>query len=367
INPEYSYQHADGPYPFGVDPIWNIAENKLNFLNSMKMKLSVIAGIAQMTFGVILSFFNYRFFKSKIDIYTVFIPQMLFMTCIFIYLCLQIVLKWIFFWVKSEVIFGQLYPGSHCAPSLLIGLINMFMFKDRPAGFVQFDKPINASANEYEELDACYLSQWYPGQSMIEAILVIIAVLCIPIMLFGKPVHFIMEQKKKKKAMGSNISVRANVASDDSEIIINGGNKKEEAEHAAGGGGGHGHDEAFGDVMVHQAIHTIEYVLGCVSHTASYLRLWALSLAHAQLSEVLWHMVLVNSFILDGVAGYIALYVIFFAFGVLTFSILVLMEGLSAFLHALRLHWVEFQSKFYLGLGYAFVPYSFKQALQETN
>ncbi|KIH57616.1 hypothetical protein ANCDUO_12190 [Ancylostoma duodenale] len=78
-------------------------------------------------------------------------------------------------------------------------------------------------------------------------------------------------------------------------------------------------------------------------------------------------MVLVNSFILDGVAGYIALYVIFFAFGVLTFSILVLMEGLSAFLHALRLHWVEFQSKFYLGLGYAFVPYSFKQALQETN
>lgn len=59
----------------------------------------------------------------------------------------------------------------------------------------------------------------------------------------------------------------------------------------------------------------------------------------SELSEVLWHMVLVNSFILDGIAGYIALYVIFFIFGVLTFSILVLMEGLSAFLHALRLHW----------------------------
>uniref|UniRef100_A0A7I4YMX2 V-type proton ATPase subunit a n=1 Tax=Haemonchus contortus TaxID=6289 RepID=A0A7I4YMX2_HAECO len=365
MDPGYSYQHADGPYPYGVDPIWNVAENKLNFLNSMKMKLSVIAGIAQMTFGVVLSFYNYRFFKSKIDIYTVFIPQMLFMTCIFIYLCLQIVIKWIFFWVKPEIIFGQLYPGSHCAPSLLIGLISMFMFKDRPAGFVQLDKIVGEKNGQvqYVEQDQCYLTQWYPGQSGVEAVLVIIAVLCVPVMLFGKPIYFIMEQRKKKKAMGSNISVRANVVSDDSEIIINGNHKKDEPEAASA----HGHDEAFGDVMVHQAIHTIEYVLGCVSHTASYLRLWALSLAHAQLSEVLWHMVLSNAFILSGIAGYIAIYVIFFFFGVLTFSILVLMEGLSAFLHALRLHWVEFQSKFYQGLGYAFVPYSFKTALEAAE
>lgn len=99
-------------------------------------------------------------------------------------------------------------------------------------------------------------------------------------------------------------------------------------------------EEPFSDVMVYQAIHTIEYILSTVSHTASYLRLWALSLAHGQLSEVLWQKVLTLALTLDGeYYPSVAIFIAFALWAFFTIAILVLMEGLSAFLHTLRLHW----------------------------
>lgn len=109
------------------------------------------------------------------------------------------------------------------------------------------------------------------------------------------------------------------------------------------------------EIFVIQAVHTIEYVLGCVSNTASYLRLWALSLAHAQLSQVIWKLIIastVRANVFMRVAAWIAWFF-------LTVNLLVLLEGVSAFLHTLRLHWVEFNGKFFHGEGYRFQGFEF--------
>lgn len=219
----------------------------------------------------------------------------------------------------------------------------------------------------------------YAGQGFVQTVLLLVALVCVPWMLCMKP--YILWKKHQKIAAQGYAQIGANGGFHDDETDLNDGangftagrlsgdepatdNAHEEMnqEHvrslltAVPVSSGtttdliwsyQGEEFEFGEIAIHQVIHTIEFCLGCISNTASYLRLWALSLAHAQLSEVLWSMTIKNAFYFEGALGVVFLTIMFAAWFSLSIAILIVMEGLSAFLHALRLHWVSQASPHY--------------------
>jgi V-type H+-transporting ATPase subunit a len=278
------------------------------------MKMSILLGVAQMNLGIFLSYFNAKFFRNSINVWYQFVPQLIFLNSLFGYLSLLIIIKWI--------------TGSKS--DLYHVMIYMFL----------------SPTDELGE------NQLFPGQKMVQLVLLLLAFVSVPWMLLPKP--FLLKRQYDQRHQDHHYTALENT------------DESVEIEQVGHGNNSHDHEEEFefGEVFVHQLIHTIEFVLGAVSNTASYLRLWALSLAHSELSTVFYEKVLLLAW---GFNNVIILIVGILVFVFATIGVLLVMETLSAFLHAMRLHWVEFQNKFYEGDGYKFAPFSFALISEEEE
>jgi len=314
----------DCVYPFGMDPKWYVASNELTFFNSLKMKTSVILGVAQMLAGIVLRGMNAAYFNNYTDFIFEFVPQLVFMSLLFGYMNVMIFIKWGTDWSAD--------PSK--APSIINLLMNIFLKK----GSVD-NKPVFGTTIEQESINFYFL---------------IICLICIPLILIPKPI--LVFRKKLSENVDKLRRSRELQHRDSQDKMVILGDEEHKAHHDA-------HSESIADLFVHQSIETIEFVLGSISNTASYLRLWALSLAHAQLAKVFFEKSLLG-FIQEG--NLVLVIVGFFVFSNITFAVLMCMDLMECFLHTLRLHWVEFQNKFYKADGVKFNPYSFKN-LVETD
>ncbi|KAH3743005.1 vacuolar proton ATPase [Pelomyxa schiedti] len=314
------WQKEDRVYEFGIDCTWKGADNELYFYNSFKMKLSIVFGVVQMTVGIFLNALNFIHFRKWLSFFFEFIPQLFFMTLIFGYLVILIFLKWSIP-LKQE-------------PYLINVIIDIFLkCPDYPEEDIMFD-----------------------GQATIQVIIFFVSIICVFVMLIPKPIILKVQHNRamKMKRLLRDIPKEPEM-SDENEIdpapkLVSEGPVEDDEEPFD-----------FSEIIIHQSIHTIEFVLGCISNTASYLRLWALSLAHAELSIVFYEQVLVLTMGMDGTMAWFIIVGGWALWAAATVAVLLVMEALSAFLHALRLHWVEFQNKFYQGDGYAFAPLDFSK------
>jgi len=358
------YGSNESVYPFGLDPIWHVTSNELLFFNSFKMKMSVIFGICQMFMGTCIKGLNAIHFGEKLDLYFEVFPMMVF-SSLFIYMVVLIVMKWSIDWnerMLSATCFdpsgdewqsdwkmcdqlgnGYCTPygvdcfdgyttadkcpldyggtGDGCQPPVLItSLINIVL----APGVV--DEPM------------------FPYQATVQNFLLLIAMVSVPVLLLAKP--FFLKQQTHTPIQHHTEELPLFIDDDDDH------NDHDEEEHN------------FSEVIIHQGIETIEFTLGMVSNTASYLRLWALSLAHSELATVFWEKCMLDTLNMN---SFIYCFFGFGLFAAVTFGVLLMMDVLECYLHALRLHWVEFQNKFYKGDGIRFLPYSFKQVIRDSS
>lgn len=225
-------------YPFGLDWRWHDTDNDLLFSNSYKMKLSILLGWAHMTFSLIWSLVNACYFHTPIDIWGNFVPGMIFFQSIFGYLSFSIVYKWVVDWNAA----GQ------SPPSLLNMLIYMFL---SPGTLEEGTAPL------------------FKGQAAIQTILLLMAVICVPILLFLKPFYLRYEHNKARalgyRGIGESTRVSALDDDEDEGRTLNGGrdsftDDEDGVAMITQDIGGHGDEHGefeFSEVMIHQVIHTI--------------------------------------------------------------------------------------------------------------
>lgn len=88
----------DCVYKFGVDPIWYSSKEEITYLNSFKMKTSVIFGVWQMSMGTFIKGLNAVYNGHWVELIFVVFTQMTLLMALFGLMDTMIIVKWLTDW-----------------------------------------------------------------------------------------------------------------------------------------------------------------------------------------------------------------------------------------------------------------------------
>lgn len=154
----YGVLEKDCIMPIGIDPYWYLAQNQLTYVNNLKMKISVIFGVTQMSLGIFVKALNAIHFGKVVDILFEFLPQITLLMCLFGFMDLLIIIKWLQPWTERNN--PQTDP-----PSIITIMINMFLNQGK---LEKGTEPLIID----EDI-----------QKYVCILLVLVALICIPLML----------------------------------------------------------------------------------------------------------------------------------------------------------------------------------------
>ena len=99
---KYRDDNSDCVYPFGFDPMWYRSVQDITFMNSFKMKTSVIFGVMQMCLGTVMKGFNAIFHKNWVEFIFDVCTQIALLMALFGFMDLMIFVKWTTNWDAIE-------------------------------------------------------------------------------------------------------------------------------------------------------------------------------------------------------------------------------------------------------------------------
>ena len=127
------------------------------------MKFSIIVGVLQMLLGITIKLINAIYFKNYVDVFFEAIPQLVFMTLIFGYMAICIVIKWLTDWTNRNP----------------VSIIQLFI------EFTSVKEPLYADAKTQETVQLSFI---------------IVCAISILLMFFPKPLIIYYRQKNQKKS-----------------------------------------------------------------------------------------------------------------------------------------------------------------------